>query len=63
MDTLLRAIHDTSPAMETFLRPGHTGDFGVPDDLKDVLRTDLVAEPATGANGTVDLNRHAFSSY
>jgi hypothetical protein len=49
--------------METFLRPGHTGDFGVPDDLKDVLRTDLVAKPATGANGTVDLNWHSFSSY
>jgi hypothetical protein len=62
MDTLLGAIHDTSPAMETFLRPRHTGSFGVPDDLKNVLRTDLVAEPATGANGTVDLNRHSFSS-
>jgi hypothetical protein len=48
--------------METFFRPGHTGDFGVPDNLKDVLRTDLVAEPAAGANGTVDLNRHVFSS-
>jgi hypothetical protein len=62
MNALLRTIHDTSPAMETFLRPGHTGDFGVLDDLKDVLRTDLEAEFATGANGTVDLNRHSSSS-
>jgi hypothetical protein len=62
MDALLGTIHNTGPAMKTFILTKHTGDFRTPAQFKNIFRTGLYTKLATRAEGAVDLNRHNRSS-
>ncbi len=62
MDALLRAIHDTSSAMEAFIWTGNPWDFGVCNELEHIFWTGFEAEFAARTARAVNLHRHMNSS-